>query len=82
MRRAHWYRPELYHELMEMLPAEIDRLWDAGAPLPEFKAVVARWAEAHRRVVATYHDSRPGPVPRATRRRGVGGIEMSTSFEP
>lgn len=44
LRRAN---PWLYKRLMEDLPRQIDKLWDAGAPLDQFQDVLDRWVDAH-----------------------------------
>ncbi|MDA2912981.1 hypothetical protein MYX77_03300 [Acidobacteriia bacterium AH_259_A11_L15] len=48
--------PELYAELMEYLPDEINRLWDARAPLAEFDAVLARMVKTHQRGCTLYRE--------------------------
>ncbi len=40
--------PDLYALLDVELPREIDRVWDAGGPLTEFRRALDRWVEAHR----------------------------------
>lgn len=52
-----WLRqanPWLYKRLMEDLPRQIDKLWDAGAPLEKFQGVLDRWVDAHRAAYVAY----------------------------
>jgi hypothetical protein len=50
-------RPSLYRRLVEEFPAQIDRLWDARAPLERFQGVLDRWVEAHREGCQLYQVS-------------------------
>src|SRR5437870_5607082 len=51
--RAH---PDLYHyvELSSRLPSQIDRLWDAHAPLERFKEVLGQLLALHRQCCGLY----------------------------
>ena len=44
--------PELYKSLTERLPDEIQRLWEAHAPLEQFEEALARLVSQHRRASA------------------------------
>lgn len=46
--------PGLYHEICAQFPNEIDALWEAKAPLEQFKAVLLEWVEAHRMAVSQW----------------------------
>ncbi len=48
------HQPALYRELMEELPGEIGRSWDARAPLDQFQYVLDRWVDAHREACVAY----------------------------
>jgi len=49
-------RPDLYEDLTSRIPAKIDRLWDAHAPLDEFQAALDRMAAAHREACQLYRE--------------------------
>jgi len=46
--------PRLYAELTERLPEDIQRLWEAHAPLEQFEKVLAHLLDAHRSACAVY----------------------------
>jgi len=45
-----------YRSLYVTVPNEIDRVWDARAPLGELQAVLDRWAGAHREALTLYEE--------------------------
>ena len=48
--------PRLCHEIHARIPNEIDALWEAKAPLEQFKAVLSEWVEAHRAAVSQWRN--------------------------
>ena len=47
-------KPQLQRKFTISLPREMDRLWDAGAPLDKFQKVLDEWVETHQRAIDAY----------------------------
>jgi hypothetical protein len=59
--------PILYTELTERLPKEMQRLWEARAPLDEFERVVDLWMEALQTACKMYEQHLAGGNPQRDR---------------
>ncbi len=46
--------PNLHRRVTQELPEEISRLWDKGAPLDRFQAVLDSWVTAHQTACSLY----------------------------